>query len=137
MDNNLGPESIQQIAQITQLQALSICGNNLKTIGDLNPIKKLELIQLDLEGNDLTNEDDYRNKVFKLFPTLEILDNCDKDGNEILDDADDDEDSRNFNSVDDEDEDGEDDEEEDGDEEEEDDYEEDDEDEDEGKNLVN
>lgn len=87
MDNKLGDDAIKIIAGMKKLQALSLCGNDITSIEKLAPLKSLELIQLDLEGNEkLTEDQDYRNKVFEMFPNLDILDNCDKEGNEILDD---------------------------------------------------
>lgn len=87
MDNKLGDEALKVISSMKKLQALSLCGNEITGIDKLEPLKTLELIQLDLEGNEkLTNDPDYRSKVFAMFPNLDILDNCDKEGNEILDD---------------------------------------------------
>jgi len=34
-------------------------------------------------ANDVTQEDDYRTKVFAMFPTLEVLDGTNKDGEEV------------------------------------------------------
>lgn len=125
MDNKLGDDAIKIISGMSKLQALSLCGNEITGIDKLEPLKVLDLIQLDLEGNDkLTEDQQYREKVFNMFTHLDILDNCDKEGNEILDDElddeelegedqsfdDDDEDEEDFEEDDDEEEDEEDDE---------------------------
>lgn len=44
---------------------------------------------LDLENNEVTKEKGYTEFVWKLIPTLEVLDNCDKEGEEVFSDDDD------------------------------------------------
>lgn len=38
---------------------------------------------LSLEGNPIASKPDYREKVFEIFPELEVLDGTDRDGNVI------------------------------------------------------
>ena len=38
---------------------------------------------LNLEGNPIASKADYREKVFEIFPELEVLDGTDRDGNVI------------------------------------------------------
>lgn len=38
---------------------------------------------LSLTGNPITEKEGYREKVFEIFPELEILDGADREGNEI------------------------------------------------------
>ena len=42
-----------------------------------------ELRQIDLEETPLSQKSDYRQKMFDIFPKLEILDNLEENGNEI------------------------------------------------------
>lgn len=44
---------------------------------------------LSLEGNPIADKEDYREKVFEIFPELEILDGIDQNGN-MVDSEDDD-----------------------------------------------
>jgi hypothetical protein len=43
------------------------------------------LTHLDLFNNDVCNSDDYRAKVFKMLPSLKVLDDTDVDGNDADD----------------------------------------------------
>jgi hypothetical protein len=45
-----------------------------------------------LHDNPISDKDDYREKVFDLFEDLEVLDNLNKDGDEVLSDDEDDDD---------------------------------------------
>jgi len=51
---------------------------NLKQIHFLTSLKNL--FQLDLSGTPLSREPDYRNKIFKLLPQIDVLDGLDKNG---------------------------------------------------------
>lgn len=42
-----------------------------------------ELIQLDLSDTPLSKLPDYRQRLFEMLPTLEILDNLDRNGGEM------------------------------------------------------
>jgi hypothetical protein len=43
-----------------------------------------------LSENPISDKDDYREKLFDLFEDLEVLDNLNKDGDEVLSEDDDD-----------------------------------------------
>lgn len=45
-----------------------------------------------MHDNPISDKDDYREKVFDLFEDLEVLDNLNKDGDEVLSDDEDDDD---------------------------------------------
>ncbi len=49
-----------------------------------------EIRELDFIDCPISNEPDYRKKLFELFPNLDVLDGIDKDGNVIEDEEDDD-----------------------------------------------
>jgi len=129
MNNKFPAADLKHLAGLTELQSLSISENNVNTVEDLKPLYSLPLAQLDLSGTAVADQADYRDKVFAVFKDLQILDNSDKDGNEVEYDDDDfeDEDGEEGDEDMDDDEEGYDDDEE----EDEEDYDEDDEDDDE------
>lgn len=43
-----------------------------------------------MSENPISDKDDYRDKLFDLFEDLEVLDNLNKDGDEVLSEDDDD-----------------------------------------------
>ena len=88
LDNHLTDDCISVIASISGLQALSLGGNQIKEISTLKALKKLpELHELDLLACPLTNNEDYRAKIFAELEQLEVLDNMDKEGNIIESDV--------------------------------------------------
>jgi len=115
-----------------KLQYLNLSGNKIKDIETLEPLKKFEeLRNLDLFNCEVTNVDDYREKVFELLEQLAYLDGYDRDNKEAEDDEDDDvEDGEEIDGEDDDDEDELEDEDDD------DDDDEDDDDDDEGDEVV-
>ena len=53
MDNKFPPKELEHLAKITELQSLSLGSNNISSVNDLAPLKKLtHLIQLDLSDTD-------------------------------------------------------------------------------------
>lgn len=49
--------------------------NEIRSTEDLRPLRYMtKLSQIDLYGNELENLKDYREEVFKIFPSLKILD---------------------------------------------------------------
>ena len=43
-----------------------------------------ELVSLDMVNNPVAGVEDYRNKVYDMIPSLDILDGFDKDNNEVI-----------------------------------------------------
>mmetsp|Transcript_43826 Transcript_43826/g.50695 ORF Transcript_43826/g.50695 Transcript_43826/m.50695 type:complete len:210 (+) Transcript_43826:62-691(+) len=83
-DNKIPGSSLSHLAQSTELQSLSLGGNPINSIDDLKPLTTLtKIVQLDLFGCPVSEQDDYREKVFALFPNLQILDNKDAEGEEV------------------------------------------------------
>lgn len=97
-DNRLssGLNALQGCKNIT---TLALGGNKIKDLESLEPLKELpNLKNLDLVNCEVTNIDDYRNKVFELLPTLEYLDGTDRNEEEADDEEDeDDEDGEEAN----------------------------------------
>ncbi|ESP02597.1 hypothetical protein LOTGIDRAFT_138173 [Lottia gigantea] len=74
-----------------KLEALSLSGNKIKDFESLEPLKELEnLKSLDLFNCEVTNENDYREQVFKLLPQITYLDGFDIEDQEYDEDGDDD-----------------------------------------------
>ena len=83
MNNKFPARELTHLEPLTSLQSLSLGSNAVQRLEDLEPLKKLgELVQLDLSDSPLSKTEDYRAQVFKFLPQLQILDNCDLEGNE-------------------------------------------------------
>lgn len=83
-DNKLTSSCLPQLCALKSLQSLSLGGNEFKEIHELEPLKALEnLTDLDLLGCELCLQEDYRAKLFELLPSVLIIDNFDRDGNDL------------------------------------------------------
>eukprot|EP00331_Platyophrya_macrostoma_P021354 CAMPEP_0176445914 /NCGR_PEP_ID=MMETSP0127-20121128/24003_1 /TAXON_ID=938130 /ORGANISM="Platyophrya macrostoma, Strain WH" /LENGTH=203 /DNA_ID=CAMNT_0017831827 /DNA_START=201 /DNA_END=812 /DNA_ORIENTATION=+ len=83
-DNKIPGNSLAHLSNSTGLQSLSLGGNPISNIDDLKPLTALQqIVQLDLFGCPVSEQADYREKVFGLFPSLQILDNKDPDGEDV------------------------------------------------------
>ncbi|XP_033339382.1 acidic leucine-rich nuclear phosphoprotein 32 mapmodulin [Megalopta genalis] len=61
-----------------KLTHLNLSGNKIKDLDTLQPLKEFKnLKNLDLFNNEMTNLDNYREKVFSLIPSLQYLDGFD------------------------------------------------------------
>jgi len=68
---------------LTELESLSLGGNPISSFADLTNLAKFnKLVKLDLFGCPISEDPKYREKIFDLFPSLKILDNKDKNGQE-------------------------------------------------------
>ncbi|CAK1546095.1 unnamed protein product [Leptosia nina] len=82
-----------------KLTHLNLSGNKITTIETLKPLEEFEnLKNLDLFNNDVTNVEDYRNRVFALHPSLKYLDGFDKEDREADDSSAEEEDEMNGNN---------------------------------------
>lgn len=69
-----------------KLTHLNLSGNKIKDLDTLQPLKEFEnLRSLDLFNNEVTNVDNYREKVFSLISSLRYLDGFDTDDREVED----------------------------------------------------
>ncbi|XP_024226276.1 acidic leucine-rich nuclear phosphoprotein 32 family member A isoform X1 [Bombus vosnesenskii] len=69
-----------------KLTHLNLSGNKIKDLDTLQPLKEFKnLKNLDLFNNEVTNLDNYREKVFSLIPSLRCLDGFDTDDCEVDD----------------------------------------------------
>eukprot|EP00830_Metopus_es_P015735 TRINITY_DN4627_c0_g1_i1.p2 TRINITY_DN4627_c0_g1~~TRINITY_DN4627_c0_g1_i1.p2 ORF type:complete len:252 (+),score=69.58 TRINITY_DN4627_c0_g1_i1:39-794(+) len=83
----LGP-----LANYPMLQQIVLDGNPIPSAKELEPLKSLkELASLSLIDCPVASTPTYREDIFKMIPSLQILDDLDKDGKEINIEADEDE----------------------------------------------
>ncbi|XP_015433812.1 PREDICTED: acidic leucine-rich nuclear phosphoprotein 32 family member A [Dufourea novaeangliae] len=69
-----------------KLTTLNLSGNKIKDLDTLQPLKEFKnLKNLDLFNNEVTELDNYRDKVFSLIPSLRYLDGFDIDDCEVDD----------------------------------------------------
>ncbi|XP_029051853.1 acidic leucine-rich nuclear phosphoprotein 32 mapmodulin isoform X2 [Osmia lignaria lignaria] len=69
-----------------KLTHLNLSGNKIKDLETLQPLKEFKnLKSLDLFNNEVTNVDNYREKLFSLIPSLRCLDGFDTDDCEVDD----------------------------------------------------
>lgn len=94
-DNKIaGGLDVLQEQALINLTVLHLSGNRIKSLDDLQPLGSLpNLKQLDLEHCEVASLAGYREALFEMIPSLKVLDNLDRNGDEVdLDDEDDDED---------------------------------------------
>lgn len=74
IDNKLSSHDLKNLPDFPELQSLSLGGNKIDKISDLEPLKKYsEIAELDFLGCNITNEENYRSELFKMFPTLLVI----------------------------------------------------------------
>lgn len=84
-DNKLKGDDFSIIPKIyPNLYKLKISGNNIESIDNLTCLNQLKLKKIEVKNNPFSNKDeDYREKIYKLLPTIEIVDQKLKNGQEI------------------------------------------------------
>jgi len=87
-DNKLS-SGFEPLAECEELEYISLCGNPIKDISVLEPLKKLESLQtLELANCELTSVDGYRDKVFELLDNVLFIDGFDREGEAAPEDYD-------------------------------------------------
>ncbi|CAD8081919.1 unnamed protein product [Paramecium sonneborni] len=83
--NQLDGSAITYISKnFKKLACLSLADNKISKFEEIEPLKQLkQLQQLDLADNPITQLPGYFNKIFEIVPSLQVLDNKDKEGQEI------------------------------------------------------
>jgi len=83
---------LHHIQDCVSLTHLCLTSNKLKDLTCLAPLSHLQsLSHLDLGNTPLSEQEEYRTKVFDLLPNLKFLDGQDKEGNEASSSEDEDE----------------------------------------------
>ena len=99
------------LKNLPNLVELSVAGNAIGSVDELQALKDAPLAVLDLVGCPCSDDSqEYRDKVFGMFPSLQALDGKDKDGEELELGSDDDDDEEDFDEEESDDDEGEDDE---------------------------
>jgi len=83
------------------LKTLNLCGNKITDFEALEPLKDFKCLEnLDLFNCDITQTDNYREKVFNLIPSLKYLDgfDCDEKEKDLSENEEEDEESSDNDS---------------------------------------
>ena len=93
LSGNRLSKGLEVLKESPNLKSLSLANNKFKDFDTLKPLTDLQLTHLDVDGNEFTeSKEDFRKKVFELFPSLVLLDGVDKEGVEANSDDEDEED---------------------------------------------
>ena len=84
-NNKLNGDDFSNIPKIyPNLYKLKLSGNNIESIDKLACLNELQLKKIEIKDNPFTkNDKEYREKIYDLFPTVEIVDQKLKNGQEI------------------------------------------------------
>ena len=81
--------ALKPLSNFKNLISLTLGGNPVSTFEEIQFLtENQEIRELDFIDCPISNEPDYRKKLYELFPNLDVLDGIDKDGNVIEDDED-------------------------------------------------
>ena len=92
-DNKLAGGELKNLVKFQNLRTIKFGANNVKDLSELAVLKELKTLKnLDFGDNPVTQVEGYREKVFEMFPDLDVLDNYTKDGEEYISEDEEDED---------------------------------------------
>jgi len=81
-----GGDLAKLVSKIPKVSTLLLGDNEIEEYSEIKCLAELkELKQVELSGSNLSNKDDFRDKIFEMLPNLEVLDGEDKDGNPVDD----------------------------------------------------
>lgn len=86
-DNKFPAKELSHLSGLVNLENLKLANTKISKLEELNPLKSLPLKFLDLGGCNVNEVEGYRDKVFAMFPSLEVLDSIDKNGEEAFSDS--------------------------------------------------
>ncbi|XP_046865611.1 acidic leucine-rich nuclear phosphoprotein 32 family member A isoform X1 [Drosophila willistoni] len=99
-DNRIS-NGLNYLTTSPKLQYLNLSGNKIKDLETLKPLEEFQkLAVLDLFNNDATQVENYREKIFKMLPSLTFLDGFDCNDEEVQSEGEDDEEVINGNDSD-------------------------------------
>jgi len=108
---------LENLAVCVNLTHLDLKGNKIQCLEQLEPLKNLSSLKfLELENTDISKQDNYRQKIFAVLPSVKYIDGLDVNGEEYEGDefaneeGDEDEEGESFNEDDDDEDDDEEDE---------------------------
>jgi len=84
-NNKLNGDDLDTIPKLyPNLYKLKISFNQINSIDKLSCLNQLKLKKIEVKGNPFTkNDDEYRDKIYKMIPSLIIVDQMQKNGQEI------------------------------------------------------
>lgn len=86
-DNKIKGDDLVSLVHSPKLKSLLLGGNLIDSFDDLLVLSQLEIQELELLGNPISDQIGYREKVFNIFKFLVILDEADEN-NEALEEED-------------------------------------------------
>ena len=93
-NNHLGDEAIETLTSLENLESLAFDGNRISSLEKFSLLSGLsKLKEISLSDCPVASTQGYREKLFKLLPQLEIVDDQDKEGNIIEEEETEDDDS--------------------------------------------
>lgn len=82
-DNHMSGNELKHLLKYPELKTIKFGANNLKDYSELEVLAGLKhLVNLDLDMNPIHDKEGYKEKVFEMLPQLQVLDGCDREGNE-------------------------------------------------------
>jgi Leucine-rich repeat (LRR) protein len=83
-ENELGSDALVSLTTLKNLINLTLDNNKIESLDKFALLKDLEnLKQVNLSGNPVAETEGYREKLFELLPQLEVVDNFDRNGEEV------------------------------------------------------
>jgi Leucine-rich repeat (LRR) protein len=83
LNDNQIKGGLEVLGTLTELMQLNLSNNQLNTVDQFQPLSSLgSLVYLDIRNCPITNIRDYRNKLFEIIPSLQVIDGIDRNGDE-------------------------------------------------------
>ena len=84
-NNKLNGDDLDIIPKLyPNLYKLKISFNQIESIDNLSSLKKMKLKKLEVKENPFTkNDNEYRDKIYNMLPSLDIIDQMMKNGQEV------------------------------------------------------